>query len=260
MPRLVRVARLWLTVLVAAATLGALPPASAAPAKKSPPRLHVLVTNDDGVGAPGIDLLVQQLRTLRNVRVTVVAPLTNQSGSGDQTTPGQLEVTRTTTASGVKARAVAGFPADTVVWALDHGVRPDVVVSGVNQGQNLGPVVDVSGTVGAAKAAVRNRVPALAVSQGIGEPPDYAAGVRQTLDWVREHRKDLTGKRPRVELANLNVPTCTVGTVRGVIEVPSASSGDILAPVNCESTLTDPADDVQAFVNGYAPLSIIDVR
>ena len=62
-----------------------------------------------------------------------------------------------------------------------------------------------------------------------------------------------------MELANLNVPTCSTGAVRGVVNVDAASTGDILAPVNCESTLADPVDDLQAFTNGYAPLSIIAV-
>jgi 5'-nucleotidase len=246
------VAAVLLAALVALPLVGAQPVGAAAPK-----RLTILVTNDDGVAAPGIDLLVQRLRKLKNVRVVVVAPAENKSGSGDQTTPGELTVTRTTTASGIKARAVDGFPADTVIWALDHGVKPDLVVSGINQGQNIGPAIAVSGTVGAAKTAVRNGIPALAVSQGIAEPPDYPAGVRLAVDWVKQHRKELTGKRPDVELANLNVPTCATGEVRGVVDVPPATEGDILGPSDCASTLTDPTDDVQAFANGYAPLSIV---
>jgi 5'-nucleotidase len=244
-----------LLVALLAIPLAGLQPVGAA----APRRLTILVTNDDGVAAPGIDLLVQRLRTLKNVKVVVVAPAENKSGSGDQTTPGELTVTPATTASGIKARAVDGFPADTVIWALDHGVKPDLVVSGINQGQNIGPAIDVSGTVGAAKTGVRNGIPALAVSQGGLEDPDYASGVRLAVQWVKEHRKELTGKRPEVELANLNIPTCTTGEVRGVVDVPPATGGEILAPSNCESTVTDPTDDVTAFTNGYATLSIVSV-
>ena len=92
--------------------------------------------------------------------VTVVAPATNQSGTGGQTTPGPLTVTDATTASGYPAKAVAGFPADTVIWALDQGgvtQKPDLVVSGINFGQNLGPAVAISGTVGAAEAGGGSR-------------------------------------------------------------------------------------------------------
>lgn len=231
-------------------------PAVAAP---KPPTLRVLVTNDDGVGAPGIDALVKGLRKLERVRVTVVAPATNQSGTGDRTTPGPLTTAETTTAGGYRAVAVQGFPADTVNFALDGGTpkKPQLVVAGINAGQNLGPVVDVSGTVGAARTAVRRGVPALAVSQGVPEPPDYDAGVREAVRWVKKHRKALTKKNPTAptDVANLNVPTCTVGKVRGLAEVPSATTGDAGAIPNCASELMNPTDDVIAFTNGFAALS-----
>jgi 5'-nucleotidase len=231
-------------------------PAAAAP---KPPVLRVLVTNDDGVAAPGIDALVKGLRTLDRVSVTVVAPATNQSGTSDRTTPGPLTTSAATTASGRKAIAVQGFPADTVNFALDGGTKskPHLVASGVNEGQNLGPVVNVSGTVGAARTAVRRGVPAVAISQGLGKPPDYAAGVREALRWVKKHRKALTKKNPAPpsDVVNINVPTCTVGKVRGLMELPSATSGDITATSNCASELLNPTDDVIAFQNGYATLS-----
>ena len=123
--------------------------------------LTIMVTNDDGVDAPGIDAVVQGLRTLPDTQVTVVAPLTNQSGTGGKTTPtsaGALVTTKATTASGYPSTAVHGYPADTVIWAVkDHGLsfRPDVVVSGINFGQNIGPLAELSGTVGAAREASR---------------------------------------------------------------------------------------------------------
>jgi 5'-nucleotidase len=231
-------------------------PAAAAP---KPPTLRVLVTNDDGVTAPGIDALVQGFRKLDRVQVTVVAPADNQSGTSDMTTPGPLTTMPATITSGYKAIAVQGFPSDTVNFALDGGIakKPHLVASGINQGANLAPVVNVSGTVGAARTAVRRGVPAVAISQGLGEPPDYAAAVREAVKWVKQHRKALTKKdaTPPTEVANINVPTCTTGKVRGLVEVPSATSGDIGLPSNCASTLTNPPDDVVAFQNGYAALS-----
>jgi 5'-nucleotidase len=221
----------------------------------------VLVTNDDGVGAPGIDALVQGLRKLNGVRVTVVAPADNKSGSSDMTTPGTLTDTQTTTTSGYAAIAVNGFPADTVDFALDGGIptKPQLVASGVNSGANLGPVVNVSGTVGAARTAVRRGVPAIAISQGTSEgvAPDYATGVREAVRWVKEHRAALTKKKAKApsEVANLNVPTCPTGKVRGVVDVPSATAGDIAQAPNCASTLKNPPDDVVAFMNGYAAKS-----
>ena len=190
----------------------------------------------------------------------MVAPATNQSGTGGQTTPGPLTVTDATTASGYPAKAVAGFPADTVIWALDQGgvtQKPDLVVSGINFGQNLGPAVGISGTVGAAEAAAARGVPALAASQGIADPPNYPAGVDEVLSWLQLHRDEaLQGTLPAA-VTNLNVPTCPTGVVRGVVQAPVApDAGDRNAVVvDCESTKTDFADDIDAFVNGYAVLS-----
>ena len=148
-------------------------PASAAKAKK-PPTITVLVTNDDGVAAPGIDTLVEALRTQKSTKVVVVAPDSNKSGAGGKTTPGTLTTAPAKTASGYDATAVTGWPADTITAALDQlGVKPDVVLSGINAGQNLGGVVDLSGTVGAARAAAARGIPALAVSQGLGDAPQY---------------------------------------------------------------------------------------
>ena len=144
------------------------------------------MTNDDGYSAPGIDAVVQGLRTLPDVSITVVAPLANQSGTGGKTTPGTLAVTDVKTASGYAAKAVAGFPADTVIWAVDqHGLaqKPQVVISGVNFGQNLGVATNLSGTVGAARAAASRGIPALAASAGLAPPgvaaPDFATAVTQ---------------------------------------------------------------------------------
>ncbi len=225
-----------------------------------PATLHILVTNDDGVAAPGIDAIVEALRALPDTEVTVVAPADNKSGSGSQTTPGALTVTDATTASGYPAKAVAGFPADTVIWALDQGgvsPRPDLVVSGINFGQNLGPAVAISGTVGAAEAAAARGVPALAASQGLADTPNYPSGVDEVLSWLELHRAQvLEGTLPPA-VTNLNVPTCPTGAVRGVVEAPVApDAGDRNAIiVDCQSTKTDFVDDIDAFINGYAVLS-----
>ena len=249
-------ARRLILLLVPIATTAGVVPAAAAPEHK-PKVLRILVTNDDGVDAAGLDALVEELRDLKRVKVTVVAPATNQSATGDQTTPGELTTSETTTASGYPAIAVEGFPADTVDFALDGGIpkMPHVVLSGINQGQNLGPVFTVSGTVGAARTAVRRGVPGVAVSAGIGESPDYAAGADAAIDWVKEHRKKLVKGDDPTDVVSINVPTCTTGEIRGLVEVPAAATGDALAAVDCASTLEDPPDDLIAFTNGFATLS-----
>jgi 5'-nucleotidase len=235
---------------------------SSAPAPTNPTTaapLHVLVTNDDGVSAPGIDALVQGLRTLPGTTVAVVAPATNESGSGSKSTLGSLTAHAATTKSGYPATAIAAYPVDTIVWAIDqHHVspRPDVVFSGVNAGQNLGRFVDVSGTVGAARAAAQRGVPALAVSQGLGTPIDFAAGVHAALTWLAAHHAELLARRSgsasAATVTNLNIPTCRTGSPRAVVRVPVAGpDANAFAPVDCKSTYTDPKNDVDAFVYGF---------
>ncbi len=226
-----------------------------------------MVTNDDGVGAPGINAVVQGLRTLSDTQVTVVAPLTNESGTGGKTTPasaGSLVTSKAQTASGYPSIAVHGYPADTVIWAVkDHGLsfRPDLVVSGINFGQNIGPLAALSGTVGAAREANSLGIPALAASQGVdnSSAPDFSEAVPIVDNWVTQHRAALLahsyGSKPLQ--ANLNVPTCVGSSVRGPVMTVLAASGDAskTTTVDCTSTSTSYANDLEAFEIGFATLT-----
>ena len=222
--------------------------------------LRVLVTNDDGVQAPGIAVLVDALRALPDTQVTVVAPSQNRSGTGGKVSDGSVRTSGTTTLGGYPATAVDGFPADAVAVALgENGPQPDVVVSGVNDGANLGPVTAISGTVGAARAAAEAGIPALAVSQGKGDPPDFANGARLAVLWVAQHRAQLLAHDiDVVGVVNLNVPTCTNGTVHGVKEVPPAATvdgADATPDCSVATETANPTDDVQAYLSGWASQS-----
>jgi 5'-nucleotidase len=227
-----------------------------------PEPLEILVSNDDGVGAEGIDVLVTALAALDGVEVTVVAPAGNQTGTGGRTTEGPLTTNEARTASGYEARAVEGYPADTIRVAFDElGLTPDLVVSGINEGQNLGPVVDVSGTVGAARAGARRGVPALAVSQGLGQDLDYEVAAGLVVDWIEENADALrAGEVSADVVVNLNVPTCDTGELRGQVEVASAATGNAAPPSDCASTAEGFTDDITAFANGFAALSEISVE
>jgi 5'-nucleotidase len=227
-----------------------------------PEPLEILVSNDDGVGAEGIDVLVTALAALDGVEVTVVAPAGNQTGTGGRTTEGPLTTNEARTASGYEARAVEGYPADTIRVAFDElGLTPDLVVSGINEGQNLGPVVDISGTVGAARAGARRGVPALAVSQGLGQDLDYEVAAGLVVDWIEENADALrAGEVSADVVVNLNVPTCDTGELRGQVEVASAATGNAAPPSDCASTAEGFTDDITAFANGFAALSEISVE
>jgi 5'-nucleotidase len=262
--------------------------AVACPALAQP--LRVLVTNDDGIGAPGIAALVDELAMNPNLQIDIFAPATNQSGTSDTFTTAPFGVGAGTTASGTPGTAVSGTPADAAMYALLWALSqpPDIVVSGVNTGQNIGRFVaeDASGTVGAALAAARLGVPAIAVSLGLGStgystPARYVANVVEDFRTSKRLGKKMlskTGLDQRL-LINVNFPACGTGSVRGVKVVPLAHSQDILGRAvigytmtapntfqavfstvdtfssDCTSTLDDPASDIEAMVNGFASVT-----
>ena len=224
--------------------------------------LRILVTNDDGYSSEGIDVLVEALRGLPEVEITVVAPAENQSGRGDSTTEGELTITEGTTASGYAATAVGGTPADSVNHALDVVFAdnpPDLVVSGSNEGQNLGIITDVSGTVGAARTAARRGIPALAISQGIAAAPDFEVGVAAAIDWIVTHRDDIAAfEGATAEVWSINAPTCAVGEIKGLIEIATAAASigsEVGTDTDCSVQLAQPANDVEAFNAGWITLS-----
>lgn len=224
----------------------------------APEPLLVLVSNDDGVDAPGLDALVEMLVARGDVEVVVVAPDGNRSGSSDTTTDdGEVTAVDAATASGHPAVAVSGFPADAVIHALEvMGVAPDLVISGINEGANIGPFTELSGTVGAARTGARGGYPALAASQGLAEFVDFEAGAALVSDWLDDNIP-LLREGPAPFVVSLNVPSCAEGEVRGVRMVPAATDfagRDALAS-DCLSDESESVDDVDAFNVGFASLA-----
>ncbi|MBI4328283.1 MAG: 5'/3'-nucleotidase SurE [Chloroflexi bacterium] len=126
--------------------------------------MRILVTNDDGIYAPGLWLLVEALHALGDVYV--VAPDREQSGVGSSVSlhrPLRLQKLPNTD---VPTYTVDGTPADAVILALGHLIPNgvDAVVAGINEGSNMGDDVLLSGTVGAALQAYHRRIPSLAIS------------------------------------------------------------------------------------------------
>jgi 5'-nucleotidase len=256
-------ARRTLVPLTLLAALVATPAAQAAQPAPKVKALRVLVSNDDGVKAPGIDALVKGLRKLSRVQVTVVAPAANQSGTGGKTTPGALRATKTTTKSGYPAIAVEGFPADSINYALGKVVKRaqvDLVTAGIHSGANLGPFVDLSGTVGAARAAAQKGLPALATSQGTPTVSNFADGVTQTIAWVKANRAKL---KPGT-VQNLNIPQCSTGHAHGTSSATSSAKVpdgvNVFATVDCTKTSSAPKDEIAAFLAGWATLTKIPAK
>jgi len=277
---------------VAATVLAGVLLAAAPVLAASSDTLRVLVTNDDGVAAPGIDALVMALTANPNLQVTVVAPATNQSGTGDnKTTASTLPVAASMTAGGYPATAVSGFPADAALFGIRQvlsATPPDLVVSGINLGQNYtGDIIPLSGTVGAAFWSARLGIPAFAVSASLSTP-DYAGAAAYTATLVEQFRASKGFRKKMLEkevpfhglVLNVNYPTCTTGsTVRGarVVAVdrltkitgytetppssgnwqPNATTGNYSAS-DCTSVLEEPETDLEAWNNGFVAVSPLD--
>ncbi len=166
-----------------------------------------------------------------------------------------MTATQQETTSGYQATAVDGFPADAVAYGLSQVLSepPDLVVAGINQGQNLGPLAAISGTVGAAKAAAAAGIPALAASQGLADMPDYQSAAGLVVDWVTAKRDALIAGTAAADIVSLNVPTCPTGAVRGLKQMPlGATAASLAIPSDCTSTATTFADDGEAFAAGFA--------
>lgn len=175
---------------------------------------YILVTNDDGVNAPGLLALTDAMRTLGEVQVT--APTFNQSASGHKKTLfTDIVVQETTLENGVPALSVGGSPADCIAVAA-MGLRPwppDIVVSGINRGENMSQDITYSGTVTAALEAAIQGIPAVAVSLANRDaihPDDYREAARIALIVVQHV---LSRKLPKLTILNLNIPA---GKIRGI--------------------------------------------
>jgi 5'-nucleotidase len=169
--------------------------------------MHILVTNDDGVQAPGLLALAQEIRKLG--RVTVFAPDHNWSASGHvKTMDRPLRVHETTLADGSAAFMSDGAPSDCVALPMLGLTDPiDIVVSGINPNANIGHDVTYSGTVTAAMEAVIDGVKGIAVSlnspQGFKGLLDYSTAA---IVARRVAEKVMSDGLPEGVVLNVNVP------------------------------------------------------
>ena len=185
--------------------------------------LRVLLTNDDGIGASGLQALRRALLAVDDVELAVIAPDSNRSATARSITFRRpLWVTDVEFADGTVGYACDGTPVDCVRLAslgLVEGFEPDLIVSGINHGSNLGDDITYSGTVAAALEGIVLGIPGIAVSQQsqarevdfrLGEEFDFEAAAAFTARIV-EQLDDLP--LPEGTLLNVNVPA---GEVDGV--------------------------------------------
>jgi 5'-nucleotidase len=238
-------------------------------------RPHVLITNDDGIDAPGLTALVDALKT--DYRITVAAPARNQSGVGHGVTHHTpVLVEERPGVDGVRRFAVHAQPATCTRLALSAllAVDPPVMVlSGINWGANAGRAAWLSGTVAGAREGASTGLPAVAFSSGRPQAgdPDYAAAAR----WARLVLLRLreAGLPAPGQLIKVEIPHPTTG-IRGVAitrmstqppkedlyEEKAGPAGERLFLSHYEAGDRDvPGTDVQALTDGFVtvtPLSL----
>jgi 5'-nucleotidase len=203
--------------------------------------LRFLCTNDDGIHASGLELLIQAAETLGEV--LVVAPDRQRSGSSQSLT---LNSPLSTTEVAAGRLAMNGTPTDCVLIAINkiYDRPPDFVLSGVNHGANMGEDVLYSGTVAAAIEGTILQVPSIAISF-TGRDDDRLAGYGQLLARLLQgivRRDDF----PSETLLNINLPDLPAGDVRGS-RVTVLGSRRYLGSINRE---TDPAGREAFWIGG----------
>lgn len=182
--------------------------------------MNILISNDDGVFAPGILAAKQAVEDIANV--TVVAPDKNNSSVGRRLTLFEhLELNRCELEDGSLAYSLSGSPADCVIVGSDYvmDVKPDLVITGINQGVNISCDITSSGTVCAAFEAVSLGIPSIAASLFIDPKTSYKQD--ENGEWYIEYDFSLAKKvlhdlvlkiknngfPEGVDLFNLNVPS-----------------------------------------------------
>lgn len=241
--------------------------------------MRILLTNDDGIDAPGIEALYDALQGLGEI--VPIAPATVQSATSHGITFHEPLMTEEVVVNDrMNGIAVDGRPADCVKLALraiwqeryGEGSRPDITISGMNSGANVGINIIYSGTVAAAVESAFLGVPAIAVSLHLGDRSQIRYGraaeiARKAIDRVLQHRLDRHGviniNVPRVESDDMPVPEIRVVEMNiapgadgyerrvspdGKVYYWSMGSG-------MEFTHTTPDSDVEALLERYITIT-----
>ncbi len=218
--------------------------------------MHILVTNDDGVQAPGLLALAQEMRKLG--KVTVFAPDRNWSASGHvKTMDRPLRVRETFLSDGTPAFMSDGAPSDCVALPLLGLIEEqiDLVVSGINPNANLGHDVTYSGTVTAAMEAVIAGVKGIAVSL------DSPEGFKSKLDYStaaivarRVAKKVIADGLPEGVVINLNVPYLKENEIKGYM----VTRQGLRVYRDALDERVDPRGKPYYWIGGEAPTGVVE--
>lgn len=225
---------------------------------------RILVTNDDGIRAPGLAALVEALIPLGEV--TIVAPSANHSGTGHGITLSDPIYIERFEVAGRPGTGLTATPASCVRVALSKILehKPDIVVSGVNRGSNFGLNAYISGTVAAAREGAMHGIPAIASSLDITGHPNYGPAAAATAQVVQIVK---AGGLPKGIFLNVNVPagkelkglklarqSSQMGTER-YEESKTPYGRRMFWSFFEQPTTAEPGSDVQAALDGYVAVT-----
>lgn len=227
--------------------------------------MNILLVNDDGIYSNGILRLAEKLAKMHNV--TVVAPQNQMSGTGhSMTLYGYVNFSKINILNGIECYIVSGTPADCVKVAVNLilTVKPDLIISGINKGFNLGTDIVYSGTVNSALEGAVHGIKAIAVSQEYG-----IKDFEFSSEFVVKNLQKLFSLLPddAQTILNINIPSDDVNTIKGVkvakigrklFKENYAFEENLGFRAHCRTTLADNTtdeDDVWLYDNGYITIS-----
>ena len=177
-------------------------------------KTKILITNDDGIFAPGIRALWEAMCEIGDP--IVIAPDTEQSAVGHAITlTDPLRVVPVRRSGGFEGFAVSGTPSDCTKIAIKSILdeKPDLLISGINSGSNVGNNIIYSGTISAATEGTMLGIPSIAISLDSYKSDDYRVAKMAAIDMANHV---LRHGVPQGTLLNVNVPYCLPGEIKGV--------------------------------------------
>ncbi|MGA2173041.1 MAG: 5'/3'-nucleotidase SurE [Sedimentisphaerales bacterium] len=229
--------------------------------------MNILLTNDDGIFAPGLSAVYKEL--VKIGEVTVVAPAGSKSGASHSVTFNRPLVCERVEVNGLfSGYSIEGSPADCVKLAVmqlcEHTI--DLLVAGINNGANAGINVYYSGTVAAAMEGVLLGIPSVAMSVAAEERMDYASAAGYCMQVMKELMPIEKGA-----VMNINVPRLSRGRPKGIKVVPQSNKAfdEYYIPKTDEKgrtvfqlagephPLEDPQADIVALMEGYVSVTAL---
>lgn len=236
--------------------------------------MRILLTNDDGINAPGLEVMESIARELSD-DIWIVAPELEQSGKGRAISLTEFVRVREIEP---KCFAVNGTPSDCVLIALDQlmDVKPDLILSGVNAGQNIAEDTTFSGTIAAALFGMQHGIPSIALSQSKGFQNPHSCPWETPLAWGAKVLRPLIDKGwPEDLILNVNFPDRAPDQVAGIMmtrqgfrderiirtEAREDLRGNAYYWIGYRGKLSNPDEgtDLRAIYDGYVSVSPLQV-